>query len=289
MGKHTSYRSLLSRFPVKRPFLLLLILTLAGCRSRGAIEPIPYAWHPTVPSPNQPAPAHLPAAWQSGGAASGQPREMLPLPAVSTVTLTNLSCEDCLRLAFEKQPRVVSPRASLATAQEGVRAIEKLRIPASLSAQMPYRHKQACLAVAAASAGLDLAEREAAYGVTRTYLTVLFAREQERVAQSAVERLNAIKEAAEKGLEAGARDVTAADVARSVVYLRLAETRRIQAAQGVKRALIALREAIGLGPEVVIDIPAAALPEADAQPNKESVVAAALSRRGELILSLIHI
>ena len=65
--------------------------------------------------------------------------------------------------------------------------------------------------------------------------------------------------------------------------MRLAETRRTQATQGVKRALVSLREAIGLGPAVVVDVPPSRLPEPEARPGKDEVVAAALARRGELI------
>jgi outer membrane protein TolC len=118
--------------------------------------------------------------------------------------------------------------------------------------------------------------------VSRTYLTVVLAREQERVARSAVERLNAIMEAAQKALDAGVRDATAADVQRSLVYLRLAEAKRIQATQGVERSRIALREAVGFGPECSVNIPPGNLPEAPAVPSREAAVAAALARRGEL-------
>jgi outer membrane protein TolC len=177
----------------------------------------------------------------------------------------------------------MTQRASLATAVEGKRALDTLRIPASLSAQIPYRRQQAGLALLVASAALEQLERETAYAVTRTYLSVLFARDQENVARSAVERLSAIKEAAAKALELGARDVTAADVSRSTVYLRLAETKHIQATQGVKRALVALREAIGFGPEIAVSIPPGGLPETTTQPNRDAALTAALSRRGELI------
>ena len=57
-----------------------------------------------------------------------------------------------------------------------------------------------------------------------------------------VDRLTATHETAEKQLKAGARDVSATDVSRTLSYLRLAGTRRVQATQGVKRATAALRE-----------------------------------------------
>ena len=59
-----------------------------------------------------------------------------------------------------------------------------------------------------------------------------------------VERLGTIRRAAQLQLDAGAEGITSADVNRTQVYLRLADARRTQATQGVKRALAALREGL---------------------------------------------
>jgi outer membrane protein TolC len=170
----------------------------------------------------------------------------------------------------------------LVAAEDGKRAIEALRVPLALVPELPFRRQQFGLGILAASAGLDQAERETVYAVTRTYFTVLYAREQHNVARGVVERLAATREAAQEALEAGARDVTAADVNRTSVYLRLAQTRQTQAAQGAKRALVALREAIGLEPAVVLDVPFGRLPEPETTPNRDEILRAALARRGEL-------
>jgi outer membrane protein TolC len=255
----------LARTSLHASLIIVGLSSLIGCRSHCMVKPI-----------HSPAPVE----WQSGGKATGPTLEVLPTRVLTTTTL---DLADCLRLASEKQPKIHTQRASLATAVEGKRALDTLRIPASLSAQIPHRRKQAGLIVVAASGALEQLERETAYAVTRSYITVLFAREQESVSRRAVERLSAIKEAAEKALELGARDVTAADVARALVYLRMAETKHIQASQGVKRAQIALREAIGLGPEVVIDAVPDGLPETTNVPDRYAVVAVALARRGEIV------
>jgi outer membrane protein TolC len=205
-------------------------------------------------------------------------------PAASAITL---DLAGCLHLALERQPRVAAQRASLAAAEDGKRALEALRFPATLDPEIPVRRKQSALGVEAAAAGLDHAEREAVYAVTRTYFTVLYAREQQRVARGVVERLSATRDAAQRALDAGAKDVTSTDVSRSLVYLRLAEARRTQATQGVKRALAALREAIGLAPDDALDVPAGRLPEPDARPDRDEIVAAALARRGDLIQAIL--
>src|SRR5439155_16543148 len=142
---------------------------------------------------------------------------------------------------------------------------------------------QATLGVTVASAGLERVEQDTVYAVTRTWFTVLYAREQERVARGVVDRLSATYSAAQRQLKAGARDVTATDVNRTLVYLRLAETKQVQAAEGVQRARVALREAIGLGPDVRVDVPAGRLPEPQARPDRTEVVAQALARRGDLV------
>lgn len=189
-----------------------------------------------------------------------------------------------LQLALQGHPRVTAQRASLAAAEDGVKALDALRAVAALvTPELPTRRRQACLGVTAAAAALDEAERETGYAVTRSYYAVVFAREQERVARGVVERLTTLRGAAQRQLDAGARDVSSADVGRTAVYVRLAETRRIEATQGVKRAAAALREAAGLPPCHPVDVSDTRLPAPDARPVLCEVVAAALARRGSLI------
>ena len=241
------------------PFLLPLLLSAAlmGCRTGNAMEPPPAEWH------------------GSSFAAA---------PAAETLCLA-----DCLRLALQRQPRVAAQQASLSAALDGQRALETLGFPASLAREVPVRRRQANLGVSAAAAGLDQAQRDATYAVTRAYYSVLYAREQEGVAADVVERLSATRDAAQRAVDNGAKDTTVSDVQRATVYLHLAEARRTQATQGVLRALASLAEAIGLGPEACIDVPSAPLPVSDAHPNRDDVVAAALARRGELVQASVFV
>ncbi len=212
---------------------------------------------------------------------------ILPASPGGPVAVNKLTLSDCLHLALERQPRLAAQRASLASSEDGKAALDALRLLAAFDAEIPIRRKQAGLGVSAAVAGLDRAEREVVYAVTRTYFTVLYAREQERVAQSVVERLSAIHDTARRQLEGGARDVTSVDVNRSAVYLRLAETKRTQATQGVKRALVALREAIGVDADVRLDVADGRLPVPTVSPDRDEVVKSALARRGDLIQASI--
>jgi len=210
-----------------------------------------------------------------------------PVRTSAAGPVMTLPLSECLQLALQRQPRIAVQRASLAAAEDGQRALETLRVPTILDPELPVRRRQACLGVTAATAGLDQVERETTYAVTRTYITVLYARDQERVARAIVERLSATRDAAKRQLDAGAREVTSVDVNRATVYLRLAQTKSIQAAQGSRRALAALKEAIGLEQDVQLDVPAGRLPEPQVQPSREGVIASALARRGELIRASI--
>jgi hypothetical protein len=193
-----------------------------------------------------------------------------------------LTLAECMRLALERHPRIGAQRTSLIAAEDGKRGIDALRVPEVLVPELPFRRQQFGLGVVSAAAGLHQAERETVYAVTRTYFTVLYAREQEGVARGVVERLQATREAAQQGLESGVRDVTSNDVNRTLVYIRLAQTQQTQAAQGVKRALAALKEAIGLGTAVALNIPSSRLPEPELTPSQDAIIHAALARRGDL-------
>ena len=114
-------------------------------------------------------------------------------PAAPAAPALTLGLPACLHLALQRQPRVGTARATLAVAQDNQRALETLRVPRFLAPDLPIRRQQAALGIVAATAGVDQAEREAVYAVTRTYFTVLFAQAQQRVTRSVVERLSATR------------------------------------------------------------------------------------------------
>jgi outer membrane protein TolC len=228
-------------------------------------------------------PTVFPAAARPDGAPEPLAAPGHTTPPPTAAPAGTLTLAECLELAFQRQPRLAIQRASLAAAEDGKRALDALCIPTVLDRELPVRRQQAALGVTAAAAALDQAEREGVYAVTRTYFTVLYAREQERVARTVVGRLAAAHDAAQLALKSGARDITTADVNRVSVYLRLARTKQTQAVQGVKRALAALKEAIGLGPDGGVQVPPGRLAAPNQRPNRDEVIAGALARRGELI------
>jgi outer membrane protein TolC len=232
-------------------FLLTLILSVAGAGGSEAGEVQPQAR--TAPSPPSAAP------------------------------MPTLSLADCLQLSFQKQPALAAQRASLAAAEANARALDNLRLPRFLAPDLPVRRQQAALGVTAAAGGLEHAEHETIYAVTRHYFTVIYAREQERVARGIVERLTALFQTAQQQLNAGARNVTQTDVDRTSVYLDLAETRRLQAEEGAERGLAALREAMGLEPGCPLDVLTGGLPEPSVRPRREEIIAGALAHRAAIV------
>jgi outer membrane protein TolC len=208
-------------------------------------------------------------------------------PDAAAGTAKEYELAECLAMSIQIHPRIAAQRASLKAAEDSQRALENLRVPTLLVPDLSIRRRQAALGVTAAAAALEQAQRETIYAVTRTYISVLYARDQERVARAVVERLSATRDAAQKALDAGARDATATDVNRATVYLRLADSRLVQASQGVKRALAALKEAVGLGTEATLEVRAGGLPEVDLRPSRDEVLAGAVSRRPEIVRATI--
>lgn len=180
---------------------------------------------------------------------------------------------------------MVAHRASLAAANTQYRGLEKLHFPAGLiSPDLPVRRRQACLGVRIAQAGLDQAEWDTLYAVERTYFGVLYARKQLRVAVDLSDNLRFYQERVSELVKKGeSREWTTSTVDKITVYLRLAETRQAEATRGVERATAALREAMGVAPEVPVIVANEELPLPTVTVDRDQIVSLALARRGELV------
>jgi len=145
--------------------------------------------------------------------------------------------------------------------------------------------------VTIAQAALEQTEVETAYSVTRCYLTVLYAQEQLEVAKEVVRQLDFYRDAVEKAVKgeqkdakAPPRDWTDLKVDKITVYFRLAENKQSDAAHGAERALAALREAMGLCPDLVLKLRNQHLFQADPlKLRKDELISLALCHRGEVI------
>ncbi len=112
----------------------------------------------------------------------------------------------------------------------------------------------------------------------------MFAREQQKsVAESRV-RLNDLKDLIKSAAEKGRRDVYKDEQLALVdSFLSLVDGRSEEATTGEQRALAALREALGLGPDCPIEVVGNKLPDVQTKADRDVIVQLALSRRGEII------
>jgi outer membrane protein TolC len=221
------------------------------------------------------------------GALTAQTESTPPQPAATTspASAPALTLAECMRVALQQQPALAAQRASLAAAEEGYRGAEELRIPAFLVRDLPIRRQQACLGVTIAAAGLNQAEWDTIYAVTRTYYGAVYARQQLRVVDDLVNSFRfyqeRVRDLVNKG--EGPKEWTTSTVDKITIYLGLAEVRRSEALNGIEKARAALREAMGVGPEVAIRVADQTLPKPKLTVSREQVVSLALTRRGELI------
>lgn len=203
-------------------------------------------------------------------------------PVNERVILTH---DECRRLALEKQPSLAAHRASLAAAETQARALRSLRVPVFLRPDLPVRRRQADLGVGIASAGVFQAEWDTVYVVTRTFLGVRYARAQLQVAGEVVAHLKNYRQSVAEAVKAGTgqRDWNERTVDKISTYLGLAEVREAEGRRGLDLALAALREAMGIGPEVCFDVGEGLplLPQREF--CKADLIAQAISRRGEAV------
>jgi outer membrane protein TolC len=162
--------------------------------------------------------------------------------------------------------------------------VEDLRVPSFLARDLPIRRKQAALGVVSAQGAVTRAEGETVYGVTFSYLSALYAVTQRQVAANAQEDLEFLHEQVQKALKQGLlRHITQLENDKVGIRLLRTRARAEEARQGEQRALSALREALGVGPECPLVLADRELFDADQAVDLPQVVAAALERRGEVI------
>jgi outer membrane protein TolC len=211
------------------------------------------------------------------------PPEKLPAPGGDGGGLT---LAKCLQQALDQQPSLMAHRASLAAAQTQQQALQRMRGPAVVAApDLPLRRQQACIGVAISEAGLRQAEAEVIYNVTRLYWTVQYARTQKEIVEEVAGSFKVIHDtvAAQIKEKGAPKEWTQSTVDKLLVYQRIAESKIEEAVQGEQRALAALREAIGLCGDVVLQVPEEPLPVPAAKLSKDEIVAMARALRGEVI------
>jgi outer membrane protein TolC len=197
-----------------------------------------------------------------------------------------LTLDDCVRIGLEQQPSVRAARASLAAAVDGRQALDNLRLASLISRELPVRKHQADLGVTIATAGVDVAERETIYAVTRHYFSVRYALDQEKVVREMIRKLTVFRDQAKNIAEKGKDpniNVTIQDVNKLDLHIALLNRKLQEAANGVELAKAALREAMGIPGDCPFDVVLQELPSPGEELDRCQLVNLALSRRGELI------
>lgn len=198
-----------------------------------------------------------------------------------------LTLEDCIALGMQRQPAIAAAQASLNSAYIGQRSLNNLKFAALFSRDIPVRKQQACLGITISSAQLKQIEWDTRYAVTRNYYSVIYARMQLDVVQGLVKRLTEARDQAKHLVEkgAGAVKVTALDVDALDVNLELVKVKQAEAETGILRAIAALREAIGIGPDYPIEVAGGELPDLLPGLDKQMLIHSALANRGEVTMA----
>jgi outer membrane protein TolC len=225
--------------------------------------------------------ALLAAAWLGSSSSAEPPPPVVPAPQPPVVVPDVATAR---RIALERQPAVNAARASLAAALARKDSVDRLHVPVFLARDLPVRRQQSELGVTGAEAALCQAEVDARYDVTYTWLAVLYAREQQEVAVEVGKELRDQREVVKGLLDKKERRqlIKPEQLDHYDALLAILDARSEEAKQGEQRALAALREALGLGPDCVVVVPRRGLPDIRATLTRDEVVAAALARRGEM-------
>ncbi len=195
-----------------------------------------------------------------------------------------LRLADCLAISEQRQPSLIVARARLAAAVSKLASLESLDGPLMRMHQdLPIRRQQAQLGIEAAKADLARMEIENRYVVTRSYISVLYARAQRKVLNDLIDDLIFLGDRVRASVEKKERkEWSMATVNLITLYLRRVEARRAEADRGVALALAAVREAMGLDLGVCFTIAEEPIPQPQVQVSHEDILAAA-ARRSEII------
>jgi outer membrane protein TolC len=205
-----------------------------------------------------------------------------PLPGFRVAKPAPLTLTDCIQLGLENQPALAAARASLAAAEAAQQAVDHLRLLGLVNHEIDVRRQQAALGVSAASAGACQAEWEAIYAITRNLFTAQYARIQEKVASTLVDQLKATGDAAQGQVDAGSKTTTQDDVDKVRAYQALAQLRVQEARSGFERAVAALREAMGVPQDYLLNLAVVPLPTVKLDLTRAQAVSLALARRAEM-------
>lgn len=217
---------------------------------------------PALPTPSTPAlaPLHpdgLPAAGKAQDEKGAKPDDKKDncdkengLKDKPKDTSPELTLGECIAIALEKQPALKAVLASQAASQAGVQGLNGIgRIGSLVSPDLPVRKEQAGKGLVAAAADVQKVHNEIVQDATRMYYTIVYARQQEGLAEDVVAQLDLLVELAKKILNSkDPGEMTKAKLDLMEIGLGKARGLLLTARVGQKQAAAALREIMGVEP-----------------------------------------
>lgn len=215
-----------------------------------------------------------------------------PADPVPASTVTRYTLPEAINIGLAKHPQISALRDSMNAALLKHRGLDEVkRTIGILQPDIGYREQQSDLGLKAAIAEYEQAHFEVTYAVVRCYYTVVYAREQTRVARDLVDQLEENLKSVRKIVQdkGGTKTITQNTLDNLVVLIGQTKERLIQAETGADRARAALREAMGLEPGARVDAADEMLPEIspELKLNRDTIIAHAITRRGEVKLAQI--
>jgi outer membrane protein TolC len=216
-----------------------------------------------------------------------------PAPVEGAPVVTRYTLGEALAIGHSRHPQLAALKASMNAALLKQRGLGEVKRTIGLfSPDIDIREQQSDLGLKAAMAEYEQAGHEVTYAVVRCYYTVVYAREQTKVARDLVEQLEANLDQVKKivggkGGKGGIGAITQNTVDTLSVVVGEARQKLVQAETGADRARAALREAMGLEPGTLVDVADEILPDISATIKREIVIAHAVTRRGEVHLAQI--
>jgi outer membrane protein TolC len=211
-----------------------------------------------------------------------------PSPAAVPENVPTLSLAECLAIADERQPVIRAAMHSLAASEAGAQSLNNLGLVARLiTAELPVRREQASRGITIATAEVQKTIHETTYDVTVLYFTYVYAHQQEITAIDVIEQMEIYYDVAREIVKTGAAPPGGKKIDQFTLYAlqhRISDVRllKVKAENGRKRALDALKEAMGVDPCFDFVPRTEELPVMGGTVAKEQVVELALSRRPEI-------
>lgn len=174
----------------------------------------------------------------------------MPIPAVQPPAdeLPVLNLGQCVAVAMERQPTLKAAYASQQSSAAGQTGLNNIgRVGQSLSKDLPIRKEQAARGQIAVAADVQKVKNELVYDVTRLYYTIVYAHQQEQIADDVVGYVNELVKGAKIQLDSKMPgDITKAKIDIMEIGLAKARTLKAKARIGQRQAYAALREAMGV-------------------------------------------